>query len=664
MKKLITVILVIFSLTAFGQRSVTGDTLKIYGGGSFGGSVSLDSLLLNLGGQIYYQRSSGDTLFLNADTLYKSGVSYWTKSGNYVFPTTLTDSVGIWKNDPLYQLDVKGSAKFERLRLINHATYADSIETTLTNSATNIPLSSAVFAAIGEKSNVSVTNQSNNRVLTSTATTDVMNAEALLYFDASTSRLGIGTAAPSGALEVMSNSSEGVVTLRRNSVVNGEYTGLDFKISPIDGDTYKKGAIFYERKTSYYDGILHFAMDGTADTSNADLDDSKMAILTNGNVGIGTTTPTEALHVTGNQRLTFASSDWLMSERGTGGTITYQNQISGQAGNAEFFTKDGDGTDNVLFGMYGVGTPADIATAKERLLFGWLPSAGQYIVWSDASGTGTQRPLVLDAYNSSVASLNQLVLDTTGNIGIGTTSPNALLSVGSGIHETATFSVRGENSGTIANFRDKDGENVFKTSGSLSDGNLSVKFGDMDYAYNGNYFTVTDSKTYFMNGNVGIGTTTPTAALDVVGKIEASAATHLFHYFGDSTITLTYSTSWQHLTNKGFDMWIDAETDGFTISNDTIAVTGAGDYNFTASNTLSIDNGETFSVRFYNVTQGRVIPVASASTGRGSGNYNTLITIAYADINAGDKIVIQYAGSANGTAVFKNGLINITKLHH
>jgi len=36
----------------------------------------------------------------------------------------------------------------------------------------------------------------------------------------------------------------------------------------------------------------------------------------------------------------------------------------------------------------------------------------------------------------------------------------------------------------------------------------------------------------------------------------------------------------------------------------------------------------------------------------------------YQSINAGDKIVLQYKGDANGTSVFKNGIIKIYLIHY
>ena len=154
-----------------------------------------------------------------------------------------------------------------------------------------------------------------------------------------------------------------------------------------------------------------------------------------------------------------------------------------------------------------------------------------------------------------------------------------------------------------------------------------------------------------------------TGDLSTTGYIRPDKAIHLFAYFGDSTITFPYTTAWQHLTNDYDSAWIYKELDGFTWSNDSIFVTEAGDYNLDAGVTLSGDANETVSIRFFNVTQTAGIPVAGAVTARGAANFNTIPVTSYTDITAGDTIVLQIKGDASGSAIFKNSIIRIIKVH-
>jgi len=150
------------------------------------------------------------------------------------------------------------------------------------------------------------------------------------------------------------------------------------------------------------------------------------------------------------------------------------------------------------------------------------------------------------------------------------------------------------------------------------------------------------------------------SGIDTVSK---NGLVHLFVYFGDSAVSKSYTTSWAHLTNASDSLFIQAELDGFTMSNDTITAIYKGGYDFDGNYSQDADNGETVGVRFYNVTQTKGIPVAGSQKGGGAGDFGSATILAHGDLNAGDKIVLQYKGDANGTAVFKNGVIRIRRIH-
>jgi len=150
---------------------------------------------------------------------------------------------------------------------------------------------------------------------------------------------------------------------------------------------------------------------------------------------------------------------------------------------------------------------------------------------------------------------------------------------------------------------------------------------------------------------------------DGIDNLSENGLVHLFVYFGDSTVSKSYTTSWAQLTNATDSLFIQTELVGFTMSGDTITVVNSGDYDFLGNFAFDGDNGETINMRYYNVTQTSGIPIAAAVTTRGANNFESLSVIAYAELAAGDKIVAQYKGDASGTAVFKNGVIRITRLH-
>ena len=122
-----------------------------------------------------------------------------------------------------------------------------------------------------------------------------------------------------------------------------------------------------------------------------------------------------------------------------------------------------------------------------------------------------------------------MVIDTSGNVGIGTTTPNALLNV----------------AGVNPRFR------IDNTSGTASVFRIGADSGN---AWLG---TESNSPLYFMtnasermridsSGNVGIGTTSPNAKLDVAGPLRIGHGTSAGYQFteasDDTYLKLSYHT--------------------------------------------------------------------------------------------------------------------------
>ena len=94
-----------------------------------------------------------------------------------------------------------------------------------------------------------------------------------------------------------------------------------------------------------------------------------------------------------------------------------------------YTTKDGDGTDNNFFAVYGVGNSADLVNI-ELLRFGW--SAGnEYEIATAKGGTGTDRDLQI--YAGATNKDEQIWLNTSGNVGINAIAPSSKLEVGGAI---------------------------------------------------------------------------------------------------------------------------------------------------------------------------------------------------------------------------------------
>lgn len=160
MKKLRIILVILLSVlmySGYAQRKVRADTVIIRGGGSFGQTLLIenkqtsvsDTILVDSSGwmkQRVIAIGSGFTNinsenismvgFLSADgtwiyysfahghpeNLLITEGGFWDRTGNFLFPKTIGDSVGINDNTPSYLLDVNGDARFVGNTIIGETT--------------------------------------------------------------------------------------------------------------------------------------------------------------------------------------------------------------------------------------------------------------------------------------------------------------------------------------------------------------------------------------------------------------------------------------------------------------------------------------------------------------------------------------------------------------
>lgn len=300
--------------------------------------------------------------------------------------------------------------------------------------------------------------------------------------------LGSDLSYTSGNVAIGTTTSTEKLTVAGNIKISGSGNGLYFPDGTFLGSSAGAGSGL----TS--DGDLSFAadndLDGNGKISLATNGTTHLTVLNNGNVGIGTTTPTEKLNVLGNILVT-----------GGGNYMGVGDGIHGAILDRRFNLDDG---------TYVVAAAPAIGANSNA--------------WGFNSSTG---------YNFAINSANALSIPSNGNVGIGTSTPNQKLSVYGNINLTnssgADFGIRPGTDGDITGyitfrhgrvqaFNDDGGD------ASFSGGSLYIP------AYGSTYSNELSSNgpgNNYIAGNLGIGTTTIPYKLTVDGTVGFNGNTSL-----------------------------------------------------------------------------------------------------------------------------------------
>ena len=494
-------------------------------------------------GQVLKVPTSGTTL-------------YWADEAAASLQTSIVDADGDTK------IQVEESSDEDKIRFDTAGTERVVID------YTGVAVTTAGVAGLVLNEDTSNTQNSARLFFKGTGgTVGLMNVANSLSF-----RTGMTVASTSG-------------TERFNIHPDGVTAQVQFKA--VDGNASTPGISF---ATDTNTGLFRAGED-TLSISTAGTE--RVRVSANGNVGIGTTSPTKKLEVSGDfavatSTTSTSSNAAYIRNSGAGAALVVNQQGTGDIlrvddnSTTKFIVKDG--------GRVGIGTTAptnELHVASGQLLVGSNTGAGvhvnstgsieicrtagnadPFIDFKDDSSQDYDVRLQMDDGHFKIANTGgeRVRVESGGNVGIGTTSPSTKLEV----HGTTTLKSQ-------LDFLSPDGTDTISAS-MLNTDTLSFT-GD-----SGQLFSITDSSTgtiFSVNdisgvpsieveddgtirlaetfGNVGIGVETPGEKLDVNGNVQAD------EFIGDLRGASLFKASAGEAISKGDVVYISGISGNTTV---------------------------------------------------------------------------------------------------
>lgn len=430
---------------------------------------------------------------------------------------------------------------------------------------------------------------------------------------ATNGNIGIGMTNPSGILDV---------TVPNNGFVR-------FGRGAINASTiFPSGLLRSEPFKFHIMGVSSATLAPLPITFGNATSDVDVTFQPNGNVGIGTQTPSAKLHVAGAARvdtLRFpdGTSQTTAAAGGGGGDITAVNSGSGLTGGGT----SGDVTLGVATGGITSAMILDNAVASADIANGAIADAD---VSASAAIAGSK-------INPNFGVQN---IVTTGNVGIGTTTPGGKLEIVGTTINRGSLTLK---SGT------PDGERLVWLGGTAGTQEYRARVGSQGelsfFPGEGNPFALTLTQS----GNVGISTSSPTAKLHIGGAGNGIR-------FPDGTLQTTAFTGGLTLPFAGTS---SGSSDAFSIVS-----TGMGRAAHFQVNNLNNTNAAVRATTNSSSTTGMAVSGVNTGTGFGgffeinNPNNNNTALFCITD-GIGPVFTARHNGPSGSIAVFQSLVSNV-----